>query len=83
MCRRIWDGASVGKWANSPLVVGKAVKSGSKWLWTSQDAAQSWQTFVRANCEEGLITTVTTARPRHARHIRDLRIRCKAQRFTS
>jgi len=58
-----YAGASVGKWADSRLVAGDAAESGSKWLWTTEDAAKSWQTFVQQNGEEGLITTVDTAKP--------------------
>ena len=38
-------------------------EAGSKWLWGTEDAARSWQTFVVQNGDEGLMTTVTTAKP--------------------
>lgn len=39
------------------------MESGRKWLWATEDAARSWQAFLRQNGEESLITTVTTAKP--------------------
>ena len=63
MSQEEFAGASQGQWADGAWVQGDLNEMGSKWLWTDEGAAQSWQEYVARNGDETIIAHVPTDQP--------------------
>ncbi len=54
-------GARAGKYADSPYV--NPEQAGKKWVWQTEEQAQSWKALMEKGGEKPVITEIPTKRP--------------------